>query len=594
MIILKELRWGNLFSYGDNNTVILNAAPLTQIVGFNGHGKSSIALVLEEVLFNKNSKDIKKADILNRNSSAKSYWIELIFSKDSKDYVVKTTRGSTQTVKLFCDGVDISAHTATATYKELESILGMDHKTFTQILYQSNASSLEFLTATDGKRKKFLIDLFSLNRYTECGEVFKEVLKDTKNEILILNTKIEGCNSWITKHSKLDLEYKPLVVVPETPDQKPIIDLQNTINNIDVLNKAIVQNNKYLELMESITLGAPISKPPSAKAFIDEKVELELVIRQCTEQITKNKVVGTHCTQCKQPINNEQNLLIVKEKTEVKEATAVRVAELKILINDIAKQEKEWQGWTEDKRKYEEYHSLYDPKLDKNPFDLVKGLAKLKKLKAEYADTLKEIKDLEDFNTKTTIHNSKVDVILEQLVEYNSELKMYKADLDIKMAKSARLHTLIKTFSVAGLVAYKLECLVKDLEVATNAYLADLSSGRFYITFRIQESDKLNVIITDNGKDIDMLALSGGERARVNTAALLGIRKILQSISNNQINLLILDETIESLDLEGKEKLIEVLLQEVYLNTFIISHGFSHPLLEKLQIVKINNISRIE
>jgi DNA repair exonuclease SbcCD ATPase subunit len=107
-------------------------------------------------------------------------------------------------------------------------------------------------------------------------------------------------------------------------------------------------------------------------------------------------------------------------------------------------------------------------------------------------------------------------------------------------------------------------------------------------------SDKLNVVISDNGFDIDISALSGGERARVNVAALLGIRKIMKSLSGNRINLLILDETIENLDLDGKEKLVEVLLAEEHLNTFIISHGFSHPLLEKIQVTKTNNISRIE
>jgi hypothetical protein len=56
----------------------------------------------------------------------------------------------------------------------------------------------------------------------------------------------------------------------------------------------------------------------------------------------------------------------------------------------------------------------------------------------------------------------------------------------------------------------------------------------------------------------------------------------------------VLDETVENLDAEGKEKLIEVLLKEENLNTFLISHGFTHPLLEKIQVLKSQNISRIE
>jgi len=155
LIELKKLRWGNLFSYGDKNEIEFTKSQLSQIVGYNGHGKSSIALILEEVLYNKNSKGIKKADILNRNSGAKSYWIELDFRKDADEYLIKTTRGSTQTVKLLKNGIDISGHTATSTYAIINDLIGYDHKTFTQIVYQSSSASLEFLTATDRIVKSF-------------------------------------------------------------------------------------------------------------------------------------------------------------------------------------------------------------------------------------------------------------------------------------------------------------------------------------------------------------------------------------------------------------------------------------------------------
>ena len=52
MITLKTLRWDNCFSYGENNQVDLSDNKLTQIIGINGVGKSSIPLILEEILFN--------------------------------------------------------------------------------------------------------------------------------------------------------------------------------------------------------------------------------------------------------------------------------------------------------------------------------------------------------------------------------------------------------------------------------------------------------------------------------------------------------------------------------------------------------------
>ena len=130
----------------------------------------------------------------------------------------------------------------------------------------------------------------------------------------------------------------------------------------------------------------------------------------------------------------------------------------------------------------------------------------------------------------------------------------------------------------------------KELELLTNEYLAEFSDGRFSINF-VVENDKLNVEVSDNGNIIDILALSSGELARVNIATLVAIRKLMTSISRSQINVLFLDEVNQALDEQGKEKVVEVLLKEDNLNTYLVSHGWTHPLLEKIEIIKEENIS---
>ena len=47
MITLKTLRWDNCFSYGTDNILELDDSNLTQLVGTNGMGKSSIPLIIE-------------------------------------------------------------------------------------------------------------------------------------------------------------------------------------------------------------------------------------------------------------------------------------------------------------------------------------------------------------------------------------------------------------------------------------------------------------------------------------------------------------------------------------------------------------------
>ena len=596
MITIKKLRWSNLFSYGEDNEIDFSANALTQIVGKNGHGKSSIALILEEALYNKNSKGIKKADILNRNSSAKNYSIDLEFNKDGTSYRIKTNRGTTQTVKLYKEDEDISAHTATNTYKLIEELIGYDHKTFAQIVYQSSAASLEFLTATDSNRKKFLIDLLNLSKYVEAAEIFKAATKEVNEQVTIYSTKATSAETWIAKYTKTPLVEKPFKVVPDAPTEyiQELTEAKDNIKDIEALNKKITQNNKYKELRDSINLEPAGAKPESTKPFDTELIEHNSAIKNADAFILKMKKLGASCPTCLQDIDADKVASIIEDQTSIKSAAQKSAKSISTKIAILEAALADWETKNSNKELYEEYHGLYNPDLTDQLLNKDDLDALIEEHEATIAKVNKAIKDATEHNNTALAHNAKVDLVKTQMQEMQDELESHLAGLSQVSARLSTLQVLVKTFSSTGLVAYKIECLIKDLEETTNKYLAELSSGRFQISFKIAASDKLNVVITDNGKDIDIIALSGGERARVNAAALLGIRKLMQSLSNSRINLLILDETIENLDTEGKEKLVEVLLAEEHLNTFVISHGFSHPLLEKIQVIKNKNISRIE
>jgi DNA repair exonuclease SbcCD ATPase subunit len=202
-----------------------------------------------------------------------------------------------------------------------------------------------------------------------------------------------------------------------------------------------------------------------------------------------------------------------------------------------------------------------------------------------------DIEKLQRENEARSAYNAKIEVISEQTEEFEKQLEEVSTRYSRIAEKKVILKFLKKAFSTNGLIAYKIENLVKELEELTSEYLAELSDGRFTLNFAVN-NDKLNVEITDNGNIIDILALSSGELARVNTATLLAIRKLMSSLSSSRINVLFLDEVMTVLDEVGKEKLVEVLLEEE-LNTYLVNHGWSHPLLEKVEVHKSGNISRL-
>lgn len=596
MIILKTLRWDNCFSYGRNNILDLNDSNLTQLVGTNGMGKSSIPLIIEEVLFNKNSKGIKKQEIQNRFVND-GYAINLTFQVDEDEYEIDVSRKATIKCKLYKNGEDISSHTATNTYKTVQDLLGLDFKTFTQLVYQNTNTSLQFLTATDTNRKKFLIDLLKLEEYVEFFEIFREAAREISFEVNNLNGRSDTIVKWLEENKLESMDILPILNLPKfsEKDEQDLQQLRYDFEKISEKNKKIIDNNFVRERLlehetnehrqykgEEISLTAMLqqlgvynAKEAEASAHMDKLSELEGQCPTCESEIDDEKLEQLNLDYLNAHTNASNNQVILQEKiAEAKEHNKL------CTIRDSQQ------------REYESLIRDWDSGLPSIILDGDDLSSSIDELSSKIARSRNEIEDISASNLVAERHNTRISIIQEQSEGMEAQLEEVVAALGKIEEQATHLEILKKAFSTNGLLAYKIENLVKDLEEITNEYLAELSSGRFSLEF-VVTNDKLNVEITDNAKVVDILALSSGELARVNTATLLAIRKLMSSISSSRINTLFLDEIISVLDEEGKEKLVEILLGED-LNTYLVSHGWTHPLLAKIEVIKEDNISRLE
>jgi exonuclease SbcC len=234
-----------------------------------------------------------------------------------------------------------------------------------------------------------------------------------------------------------------------------------------------------------------------------------------------------------------------------------------------------------------------DDNLPKTIVDKHELESRIVRLRSDLQERKREVSRIARENEERTRRNTRIQIIKEQQNDFEKQKTEYETLQEKQKKIETNLDILKKSFSTNGLVAYKIENLIKELENLANRYLGELSDGRFTLEF-IVSNDKLNVQVTDNGNIVDILALSSGELARVNTATLIAIRKLMSSISKSKINILFLDEVTNVLDAEGREKLVEVLREEENLNTFIVSHGWTHPLLSKVEVKKEGNVSTIE
>ena len=595
MIVLKSLTWSNLFSYGENNTIIFDQEPLVQIVGLNGSGKSSIPLILEEVLFNKNSKGIKKGSVVNRLLDTNKYNATLLFTVFDEEYSLKVNRtGATQKVVLLKNGCDISSHTATDTFKQVETLLGLDQKSFSQYVYQSSTSSLQFLTATDTNRKKFLIDLLSLDKYVKAFETLKSIHKTVSDNLAKVKAKHDTVAGFIDKYNLVPLIDLPIKDLPN-PVDKNLLDrlgvLKDTVSTIEGKNRAINNNNQYIKSrslikIEDLTSTEEIQDTTN---IINLIAEIQAQIKHNNQLVAKHSKANGFCVTCGQSIPVSEAAAHLEEYKE-------DLANLKVELTALEASFKVIEVTYKNKQvaEFERLSALIDKSLPTEEYDkksINEEILAINEVVQKYELSLAEITK---YNNSAAAANAKTESIREQLIEFQKESSSLQSTISSLEKELSNFEVLKKVFSTNGLIAYKLENSVKGLEALANEYLEELSDGRFQLSFEIN-NDKLNVIITDNGIDIDIAALSAGELARVNTATLLAIRKLMSTISKSRLNLLFLDEVVDNLDLNGKEKLVEILLKEENLNTFLVSHGYSHPLLKRLNVIKDEEgISRLE
>jgi len=605
-ITLKTLNFSNMFSYGKDNVIDLQKARITQLTAPNGSGKSSIAMIIQETLFNKNVKGIKKSDILNRWSKEKNWNSELTFVADGKDYVVAVNRVGAQTkVKLLENGVDISDHKVLDTYKLISNIVGVDFDVFSQLTYQSSTDLLEFLKATDANRKKFLINLFNLEKYIAIGETIKTNATENDRELSKIQGELKSIEDFLAMVTIP--EEMQRVEVPEADEsiQQQIGVLQQELDNYETTCKKIDRNNMYIEERDSLQFEAGLTAPAEFEWWDQyQTLKQDLIMSQRTqaklkEDITKIRVNDT-CPSCGQTIDTshlETLKIELNEKLE-HETTQYNTGLEKATrwSEEIKKIDAEKTKYSENKRKIERFEhltQLIDNSISKNYPNVGDIETNIQDLKQKWKTISAAVSKAQQHNEQAGINNAKREALIEQKNDFTFRQKSVKNDILTKSNKANSLNILKKAFSTSGIVAFKLENLTKELELAINKYLSVLSDGQFQVEFKL-DKEKLNISVINNGISTPIETVSGGEFSRIQTSILLAIRSLLSKLGGSSVNLLFLDEITGVLDDEGKEKLVEVLQSEDNLNVFLISHDFTHPLIDKISIIKDNNISSIQ
>ena len=130
-----------------------------------------------------------------------------------------------------------------------------------------------------------------------------------------------------------------------------------------------------------------------------------------------------------------------------------------------------------------------------------------------------------------------------------------------------------------------------------NKYVSFVTDGKRSLEFTFK-TDNIKAILKhkDQGK-LPYFRYSGGERRRIDFALFLAFNRVNKHIFKNPLDLLLLDEPLESLDAPGMDKIIELLKlesKELGLSLFT-SHieGISESFPNKISILKEKGVSKL-
>jgi DNA repair exonuclease SbcCD ATPase subunit len=575
MIKIKELTVKNFMSVGNQTQAVdFGREHLTLVLGENldmggddsgsrnGTGKTTIVNALSFALFGNALTNIKKDNLINKINN-KNMLVTLSFEKDGINYRIE--RGRKPTLMKFyvndeeqaTDETDDAQGDMRETQKDLYELLGMSHDMFKHIV-ALNTYTEPFLSMRSGDQRAIIEQLLGITILSEKAEALKELIRQTKDDIVQENASIEA-----TKKSNEGIQKSiDSLITKQT--------VWNTQRDADVekIGRAIIE-------LESVDIDTELAKHAELKLFEEksaklkslnkEKATLESAIAQAERSVKKyagelDKLANKTCHACEQELHDHKH----------EEMTAVAQQHLDEAVKYFDKVTKDLKKTTTE----------------------ITALGEVSTRPNTYYDTVEEAlkhqNNLKTLETNLTIKAGENDPYQEQIEEL-----METALQEISWDHVNEL-TALKDHQefLLKLLTSKDSFIRKKIIDQNLAYLNNRLTyylDKMGLPHQVSFLNDLNVEITQLGQDLDFDNLSRGERNRLILGLSWAFRDVWESLYQN-INLLFVDELIDNgLDASGVESALAVLkkmARERNKNIFLISHK------DEL-IGRVNNVLKV-
>jgi DNA repair exonuclease SbcCD ATPase subunit len=587
MIILKKIYVENFLSFEKESYSFLNNK-LSVVTGENlddgdnvrscGSGKSGFVEAIYFSITGQSLRGVPVKNLVRRGSEKSKVVLHFSDSSDSSQYQITRfiSNSKPATGELSKNGVSVPF----ASVKDLKDIvlsimdISIDNLKETFILTKNNYEP--FLSLTDSKIRA---SINNISNISSIDKVFEKIsikksslessLSFTKTHVSKINGALEMLEKFIEKtnaSNNFEQNVKRVDDFKNRLDQKKksILDLKEDVSEI----KNVIQN--YVTISDSD--ADLLSK---CQDFVDR---FEIKIKKHNQNLLKlggsidilnnsnivleKKLKGSiECPSCK-------NVFVLGGEIEdIKSNILKNKKDVELLRQEYIDAEKEINSFKEKLKKAEAKISEIKKMRKSKESKLMLFKSQKNRMDIELVDLehdeniiISKISELEKKILNPDEEISKLNLekkeLLTQVSELNIEIEGYQKDLQEIVNWKSRFskfkHYLLTRIlkNINDKINFELQQINENIRVSIEGFKID-SKGKI--------SDKIStdVFVSDSFVG-NYNSLSGGERAEINIASIVAIKKLLME-SKKGMNLLVIDEIIESLDEKGVSSIMKYL-----------------------------------
>ncbi len=600
--IIQKINIHNFKSFADQSFDFSARHGISTIIGVNNDipgaanaaGKSSLFSALFFVLFGKDGVKTKNKFLKNRYVDSNEFYVQLYLTIDGKHFKIdRGSIGAASYLRLFdVDNNGNENEITKASILETECFLkhmlsNLTADIFLKTVLLSPALGQNFFMLSSKEKAEFLNLLSGTNRIYSINEMVNKDINNLNTSIKILDNNLMALSKQIDT-----LKQKKAAFIADQEQMKKEHDAQ-----IEKHNAIIAENLEQLKIhsrdYENLkSLTEPLNKEYDELHDKLEKLKMKMVASathvkslmgkndQLNAFIQKHvELLNRLCVDCKQNIGDFLNINNIKKS--INENLEIIKNEKKELIKMQAELNNSSEILEEARLAKEEHVKLLN-----NEFAVFTKISK----------TIESEKELVKTIENNAASANMTEPFSEMIANTEKDLKTKRDEKDDNTKERQKLAILKFMTSDDIIHKFVISQFARDINCYMSQYLNIMGVG-YSIVFN---NDLSYTFMTPAG-EVSYDTFSSGEKMRLNIAISFTFRKLLFKYLNIDVNVLILDEYVDSaldkLAIGGIINLLnEICSDSPLTNIYVVSHR-NEIVMEingsKIIVQKTNGISKI-